>query len=181
MEKMDIAIAAAGAVVLVLAIAGSALYGGTGGSAVGPLSVTFPTSATELDSQPVSSQGSSSVPVTFTVTQANLTEITFTADVTDPSGAAPPSLHLTATSPAGETFEADGTTLTVPLGSAPEATTVASEGDLPAPATNGTGEWTLQIDITSPAPLPIPYSGTASATVTSYAAAVSSDDSSTAV
>lgn len=181
MEKMDIAIAAAGAVVLVLAIAGSALYGGTGGSAVGPLSVTFPTAATELEPEPVSAQGASSVPVTFSVTQANLTEITFTVDVSDPSGAVPPSLHLTATSPTGETFEADGATLTVPIGSAPAATTVASEGDLPPPATNGTGEWKLQIDISSPAPLPVPYSGTASATVTSYAAAVSSDESSAAV
>lgn len=175
MEKMDIAIAAAGAVVLVLAIAGSALYGGTGGSAAGPLSVTFPTTSAELEPQAVSSQGSSSVSVTFSVTQENLTEIVFSANVADPSGAAAPTLHLVATSPTGEVFEADGSSLSVPLSAAPAATTIGSASDLPAPATNGTGDWTLQIDISSPAPLPIPYSGSAAATVTSYAASVSSD------
>lgn len=176
MEKLDIAIAVAGAVVLVIAITGSAFYGGTSGGT--PFAVTFPTSETDLAAQAFNVQGSGEAEATFEVAALNVTSVTFTAAASGPGAAGGVTFRLTATAPDGRTFEADGATLTAQLAEPPAPTEVlaasASAVPLPEPVANGTGTWTVLVQASGATPVLVPFTVTVGGAAEHYAAAVAS-------
>ncbi len=175
---MDVAIAIAGAVVLVVAITGSALYGGTGSGGGSTFSLTFPTSTADIDGKSEQVAGSAEVEFTFDVATQNLTSVSFTASAAAPGGASPtaPQVTITAVAPDGTEFTGQGSSVEASMGAAPERQTVtaASEDavETPAPRTNGTGTWTVHVQVTSLAPVPVPYTVTVTGTATSYEAKV---------
>lgn len=174
MEKVDVAIAVAGVVVLAAAIAGSALYGSTAGSP-GGVAVTFDVHAHDLEPQSTSRNGDGDVTFTFDVANVNVTELVFEATATAPVGgsATAPDVTVTVESPDGSTFGGDGARVEIPWATVPEEFT-GSRGDVPAPDASAQGAWTVHVTVSSGAPTPVPYTVDVSATVTDYHAAFAS-------
>lgn len=177
MEKTDIAIAAAGAIVLVVAIAGSAVFGGTGFRSGAEFSVTFPPMTMDLEPQTAERTGGGEQTFTFDVAVSNLTQIVFTPTVTGPAGGPTnPTSSIVVTAPNGTTYESADGVVTVSVQEPPAPTTVsapsADQVALPAPTSAGQGTWTVSVAVSSPGPLPVPYTVTVAATLTHYEASV---------
>ncbi|MHB8604972.1 MAG: hypothetical protein ACYDCK_06910 [Thermoplasmatota archaeon] len=185
MEKIDYAIAGAGAVVLVVAVAASAFYGsGLGGGAL-TFDLKYPTSATKLETKTFTTSAPAAQDYTFNVTVANLTEIAFSATATPNTPTTPggESVQIKVTPPIGAgnattftgTLSAKGS---ISLAKAPAEKTVntnsadAAHAQYAAPSALGKGTWKVQVIFETGNPLPVsPVSYTVSleTTATSWA------------
>lgn len=157
MQKLDVIVAATGAVVLVVAIAGAALYGGS--AATETFQIVYSTKDVELDAQSGAAAGQGYT-ASFNVTDRNITSVTITVTFTggNPARLAAVPVVVQVTSPDNVTQDAQGTiaqtgtsvvvTLEVNVTKAPsnhayEASSVeAAEAHARTLGrTNGTGEW----------------------------------------
>lgn len=179
MEKLDFAIAGAGIVILVVAIAGSALTGVAGGGSLYDL--TFPLNAEPFSLPSKEIQGSGSADFTLEVAGVNVShfEVKVAADSLAPHAVAD-AFKVTVEGPGGVTMTSEEPEFKVPVQDEPAKTQVrapsqaeaATEG--PAPSTVGVGTWTIRVDLTHGDPLPAPHTVTVSGDVERWSASAAS-------
>lgn len=175
MNKTDALVAAIGAGVLVVALAGAALTGGGGAS---QYDVQWTTASAEHEIGEESLQQSGEVAFAFENVHRNTTQLVFTVTGTVPQGhvqtpAAPDSFLVTVAGPDGTEYTGEGqlpgavggstpVEVVVDVGAAPTVT--QASGTSPGAAnvaldaqygnSTGTGNWTVTVTLSHPAAVP---------------------------